>query len=189
MDKTTAKQVLDVNLILGKEFDYAAQTAFQAHEDRSKIFNYYLATIATIVASAAFAATSGTRYFLLLSFVFFALTVLGLISFLQLIKLRISWAESVRAMCRIKDYYLSHSGDAELETAFYWTTESIPPVGKTWSIAFLMAFSVILLSSVAFGAAFFLLAAARGVETGLTLGAIAGFILLSFQLALWFWLT
>ncbi len=41
---------LDPNEILSREFEYAAQTALQAYEDRARVFNYYLATAGTLIA-------------------------------------------------------------------------------------------------------------------------------------------
>lgn len=145
---------LDPNEILCREFEYAAQTAFQANEDRVRVFNYYLATVGTLFAASVFARLDINAYVKVFSLVIGGLAVLGFIFLLKLIKLRAAWKDSVCAMCQIKKYYIEHC-DESLEEAFRWKKESIPSVSKIRSVAFLMGLIIMILSSASAAGAFY----------------------------------
>ena len=117
---------LDPNEILAREFDYAAQTAMQANEDRVRVFNYYLVTAGTVIAAVALADTATPGQLAVFALLFGGLAVLGVLFALQLVKLRLAWTESVRAMCQIKGHYAAHAGSPELASAFHWTREDYP---------------------------------------------------------------
>jgi hypothetical protein len=177
---------LDPNEILSREFEYAAQTAFQAHEDRVRVFNYYLATAGTLVATVVVVdLTNSTNLLAVFSLLFAGLALLGFGSFLQLIKLRLAWTDSVRAMCQIKEYYIRMCDELELTGAFRWKMETIPSVGKKWTVAFLMGLTTALLSSAcACGAVLLWGLAATGSPWSIQ-GALAGLSSLAAQLAVW----
>jgi hypothetical protein len=179
-------QRLDTNEILGREFDYAAQTALQANEDRARVFGYYVATGATMLAAMLLADLRNTQHLTVLAVLFGGLAVLGIMSILKLAKLRLAWTDSVRAMCQIKRYYIEATRDAGLGTAFRWTADTIPPVGKKWTVAFVMAATLMLLSSSASGAAVMLGVRATGGSLSLPAGAAAGVVILIGQLVVWF---
>lgn len=155
---------LDPNKILSHEFNYAAQTAFQANEDRVRVFHYYLATVGTLIAASVLANSANDAYMKVFSLAMILLAFLGFIFLLKLIKLRTAWKDSVRAMCRIKKYYVKkHDG---LKEAFLWETDTIPTVGKLWSVAFLMSLIIAILSSGSAGGAVYF----WGLATGRTWG-------------------
>lgn len=183
---------LDVNEILIAEFNYIASTAFQANEDRARVSNYYL-----MAAGAAVAAILGTKIegamptaiYWGFAVVFGALAIIGLLTVLQLARLRSAWMASTRAMNEIKDYYMEHCPDAQLEEAFTWTNKSLPSPSKRGSVAFLLALSVVLvdagaaMSSVAF--------LGVGVNQALLilwllLGLLVGLVFIGIQLKLYF---
>ena len=175
---------LDPNEILSREFEYAAQTALQANEDRVRVFNYYLATAGTVIAAVALADTATPGQLTVFALLFGGLALLGVLFALQLVKLRLSWTESIRAMCRIKEHYAVHAGSPELASAFRWNAKSIPAPGKKWSVAFLMALTVMLLSSACAGAAVF----AAGLAAGgwwVAGSLIAGVAAFAAQVAAW----
>jgi hypothetical protein len=174
---------LDPNEILSREFEYAAQTAIQANEDRVRVFNYYLATVGTLFAASVFANLDDSAYVELFSFVIGGLAVLGFIFLLKLIKLRVAWRDSVCAMCQIKKYYIVHC-DNQLEDAFRWKSESIPSVSKVYTIAFLMGLIIIILSSAsAAGAVYFWGKATERVLTSWSIGV--GVVSFGMQLIAW----
>jgi hypothetical protein len=119
----SADKPLDPNAILTAEFNYIAQTAFQANEDRARVTNFYLITLAGFVA-----AILGMRFEgLMLPYGYWAFVALfvilalaSLLTLLQLVRLRQAWFDSVSAMNRLKDYYARHVGDPQLEEAFAW---------------------------------------------------------------------
>ncbi len=139
--------ILNKDDILKAEFSYIAETAFQANEDRSRFTSFYFVTVGSFVA-----AILGTQFELqhkniaLAFFILFAvLTAMGTLTLSQLARLRSSWYESVKAMNVIKDFYIEHNRD--IEPAFKWRMNTIPPTDKPYSIANLVAVEVTMLSS------------------------------------------
>ncbi len=184
MPKETLPPSLDVNEILSREFEYAAQTAFQANEDRVRIFNYYIATAGTLVAALAVADFSQMTHVVVLAIVFTVLSIWGMLSFLELLKLRLAWRDSVRAMCQIKEYYLSVSED-DLARAFRWRMTTIPPADKKWSIAFLKGLTLVLLDAIAFGSAMFFWGWALAGVLMFVPAIVGAVVFFALHLALW----
>ncbi len=140
--------------IISAEYGYVAQTAFQANEDRARAWQYFFVTFATLIAALLSTQVEGIdRRQLYLTFVviFSLLATLGLITILQLVRLRQAWLESVRAMNQIKARLIAD--DPALAAYFRWTNDTIPPPFKLRSFGFLQALSVALLSGLAVGAA------------------------------------
>jgi hypothetical protein len=149
-------EIIDPDEILKQEFAYASASALQANADRTQIVNLYLllvggigsllAGLPALARGEGFALPRGA-YAGLLS----ALALLGLFTVLKLIKLRQAWHDSVLAMNRIKDFYLTHF--PELAPAFRWRTDSIPAPGRAFTITFDLVALVALIDSAALGAA------------------------------------
>lgn len=145
--------------LLAAEFNYIAQTALQANEDRARVSSFYLIAVGSLVA-----AMFGVQYIdptalvidpdLLFSGLFALLTLLGTSTILQLARLRAAWTESALAMNQIKDFMISRN--ETLSQAFLWKTSTIPKKYKRASISFYQAMEVALISGVLFGAAVFL---------------------------------
>ncbi len=149
--------------IIIAEFGYIAQTAFQANEDRARAWQYFFVTFATLIAallSTQVAAAVRQQLYLTFVVIFGLLAVLGLITVIQLVRLRQAWLESVRAMNQIKERLIAD--DLELADYFRWRVETIPPAFKWRSFGFLQALAVGLLSGLAGGAAVAFGALARG---------------------------
>ena len=150
------------SVIVG-EFNYIAQTAFQANEDRARAWQYFFVTFATLLAALlSTQIDDGLRQQIVLTFVviFSLLAVLGLITLLQLVRLRQAWLESARAMNQIKERLIAD--DPRLADYFRWTDATLPAAFKWRSFGFLQAISVGLLSGLAAGAAVAFGALARG---------------------------
>jgi hypothetical protein len=156
--------------ILKAEYDYIANTVFQANEDRSRVASFYFVTVGSLVAAilgSIFSTTDLKSVAPAFAGLFLILTILGALTLAQLARLRAAWHESAEAMNQIKEYYISHN--KEVESAFKWRAKSLPPTNKPYSIANLMAFEVIFLSAV-------------------TCAAVAYFTLLSFgNITVWGW--
>jgi hypothetical protein len=161
--------------IIAAEYGYIAQTAFQANEDRARAWQYFFVTFATLIAALlSTQVASAVRQQLYLTFVviFALLAVLGLLTVLQLVRLRQAWLESVRAMNQIKERLIAD--DPALAGYFRWRNATIPAPFKWRSFGFLQAVSVALLSGLALGAAVAFGALAGGaasVPWGLSLAA------------------
>ncbi len=196
-DQTDHPAQLDLNDILIAEFQYIAQTAFQANEDRARVSNFYFVTLAAAVAAIIGTKIEGTfttGVYLGFSIMFAVLSAVGLITLLQLARLRTAWTESARAMNIIKQYYLQQFPDAKLEKAFAWTMNTIPPVNKRKSVAFLLAISIMIVDAATIAAATIYLSLTLGAspmdQLWLLIATLAGVIYFLVQYV-WYmnWLT
>ncbi len=149
---------LEVEELLEAEFEYIAQTAFQANEDRARVSSFYLLAVGSLVAAllstqwlgAGFNPRSLTLAF---SALFLVLTLLGTLTTLQLARLRAAWYEAMLAMNRLQEYWIQRAPDRNLKSAFRWNASTLPPAYKTNSISFYQTLEVALLSGLTFGAA------------------------------------
>jgi len=146
--------------LLAAEFNYIAQTAIQANEDRARVSSFYLIAVGSLVA-AMFGAQYIDSTFLaidvniLFSGLFVLLTLMGTSTIMQLARLRSAWYESALAMNQLKDYMMGQN--QTLTQAFRWTTSTLPSKHKKDSISYYQAIEVALISGLMFGAAIFFL--------------------------------
>jgi hypothetical protein len=146
--------------LLAAEFNYIAQTAIQANEDRARVSSFYLIAVGSLVA-AMFGAQYIDSTFLsidvnvLFSGLFVLLTLMGTSTIMQLARLRSAWYESALAMNQLKDYMMGQN--QTLIQAFRWTTSTLPSKHKKDSISYYQAIEVALISGLMFGAAIFFL--------------------------------
>ena len=144
--------------LLAAEFNYIAQTAIQANEDRARVSSFYLIAVGSLVA-AMFGAQYIDSTFLsidvniLFSGLFLLLTLMGTSTIMQLARLRSAWYESALAMNQLKDYMMSQN--VTLQQAFRWKTSTLPSKYKKDSISYYQAIEVALISGLMFGAAIF----------------------------------
>jgi hypothetical protein len=151
---------VELDELLAAEFNYIAQTAAQANEDRARVSSFYLIAVGSLLA-----ALFGTQIFdqgdinrtaqLMFSGLFVMLTLLGTSTVMQLAQLRSAWYESVRAMNQLKDFAMKQN--PQLVEAFRWTTSTIPAKYKKGSVSYYQALEVSLIGGVMFGAAVFFL--------------------------------
>ena len=149
--------------ILKAEYEYIASTVFQANEDRSRVASFYFVTVGSLVAAilgSIFSANDLKSVSLAFSGLFVVLTVLGALTLAQLARLRAAWHESAQAMNQVKDYYISRN--KEIESAFKWRANPLPPTDKPNSIANLMAGEVVFLSAITSAAVVYFLLAFLG---------------------------
>lgn len=146
--------------LLAAEFNYIAQTAIQANEDRARVSSFYLVAVGSLLA-----ALFGTQYVesdsfaagtnLVFSGFFILLTLLGTSTVMQLARLRSAWHESATTMNRIKEYAIAQN--ESLASAFHWTNTTLPSKYKTNSISYYQAAEVALISGLMLGTAVFFL--------------------------------
>ncbi len=144
-----AKPKLNPDEILKAEYNYIANTVFQANEDRSRVASFYFVTVGSLVAAilgTIFSASNIKDFALAFAGLFAILTALGALTLAQLARLRAAWHESVEAMNQIKDFYIKNN--KEIEPAFKWRVKTIPAPDKRFSIANLMAVEVSILSAI-----------------------------------------
>ena len=188
-----AKKNLPIELdeLLAAEFDYIAQTAVQANEDRARVSSFYLIAVGSLVA-----ALFGTQLFdnenftstvkFMFSGLFILLTLLGTSTVIQLGRLRAAWHESMLAMNQLKDFAMRQS--PELIEAFRWKTTTLPSKYKKGSVSYFQAIEVSLISGLMFGASIFFLVQAFIPVVGLLHWTIAlpiGLVMVFIQLAIY----
>jgi hypothetical protein len=157
-------EALSPDDMLIAEYNYIAQTAFQANEDRSRVTSFYFVSVGSLVAAilgAQFAGEDLKNISLAFFLLFLVLTVLGVLTIIQLARLRAAWHESAEAMNYIKDFYIKNH--PALKPAFKWHKKTIPPTDKPYSIANLMAVEVSLLGALTAGTAFYFLSVAFAI--------------------------
>ena len=160
MAKHLPPPLVELDELLAAEYDYIAQTANQANEDRARVSSFYLIAVGSLVA-----ALFGTQLFdsdkftqivkIMFSGLFVLLTLLGTSTIMQLARLRSAWYESMLAMNQIKDFAMSQN--PELIKAFRWKSETLPAKYKTGSVSYYQAFEVALIGGLMFAAATFFL--------------------------------
>jgi len=146
--------------LLAAEYDYIAQTAAQATEDRARVSSFYLIAVGSLIA-----AMFGTQFLdmkslpmtvnLMFSGLFLLLTLLGTSTIMQLARLRSAWYESMLAMNQLKDYMIKEN--KPLSEAFRWQSSTLPPKYRTGSVSYYQAMEVALISALMLGAAMFFL--------------------------------
>ena len=144
--------------LLAAEFNYIAQTAIQANEDRARVSSFYLIAVGSLVAAMFGAQYIDTTFLsidvnILFSGLFLLLTLMGTSTIMQLARLRSAWYESALAMNQLKDYMMNQN--ATLKQAFRWKTSTLPSKYKKDSISYYQAVEVALISGLMLGAAIF----------------------------------
>ena len=172
--------------ILTAEYEYIAQTAFQANEDRARVTTFYLVSVGSLFG--AFFGTKDTppsTTYWAFSGLFLFLSYFGVITLKQLIQLRKAWFESAAAMNQIKDFIIEENEN--LSKVFRWKTKTLPDLYKPKSVAYLLAHQVITLDAVIFSAMIFYMGKALGSTTttefiiSIIISGLGGFIFLKKQ--------
>lgn len=157
MTESKKNNGLSQDAILTAEFEYIAQATFQANEDRARVTNFYLVTlgsfIAVIFSNDIQLSESVGEIFVNIGFglLFTLVTIQGVLTLLQLARLRGAWFESVTALNQIKSYYEDRY--PSLKNAFRWQNETLPSRFKRNSVGYYLALQVALLSGITFAAA------------------------------------
>jgi hypothetical protein len=163
--KTDPELIIPDDILIA-EYEYIADTAKQANEDRSRVASFYFVSVGSIVAAilgTQFAKDNLKSVSVAFSILFFVLTLLGTLTIAQLARLRAAWHESIEALNQIKDFYIKKF--PETEPAFKWRIRTIPPTDKAYSIANLIALEVALLGALTTAAAFYFILFALGEVT------------------------
>ena len=145
-----------VEEIVAAEYEYIAQTAFQAQEDRARVTTFYLVSIGSLFGAffgTKLDAKTATLTYVAFAGLFLFLSYFGLITLKQLIRLRKAWFESAKTMNQIKDFLITQNKD--LEKAFRWKSATLPNMYKPTSVAYLLAQQVAMLGAITSGAMIF----------------------------------
>ena len=181
------KEKLEPGEILLAEYSYIAQSAFQAGEDRARVTSFYLVSVGTLVAAFLSSQLQNglqPAVYGAFSALFFVLSLAGLFTILQLVRLRGSWHESIRAMNQIKEFYIKKLPDEGLADAFCWRSSTIPARYKPWSLSFMLAGQVALLDGATLGAVVVFAGLADGLNWWIY-AILVGLVFFVFQLFLY----
>ena len=147
---------LRLESMLLEEFNYAGVTAYQAQEDRARMFNLYLLLIGVLgsALAAIYQIGGGLKLFageLAIALLLVA-GMMGVAFFTKLIRLRQAWRESVLAMSLIKEYYIREFSDSAPKAvhAFYWRLKTLPAGEKLTSTTAVVCATVAALGSLCF---------------------------------------
>ncbi len=146
------------NLLL-QEYSYASATAYQALEDRARMFNLYLVLIGALATGVGVITQIGAKldgYAMEIIVALLAIMgVVGIAFFIKLIRLRQAWRESAIAMNIIKEHYIQMFRDEnpQIERMFRWRLRTMPTGEKRGNISFVVCMTVALLGSLSFAAA------------------------------------
>ncbi len=153
---------LKLDNMLLEEFNYANVTAYQAMEDRARMFNLFLILIG-VIASAVFAIYQvgkqiGGDQPSLTTLVVVLLLIGAFLSgvfFVMQIQVRRAWRQSAIAMSTIKEYYIHHFKMTlpDVERAFAWRLNTIPASERRGSTTYMVCYTVAFLGAVCLGAA------------------------------------
>lgn len=193
--KTAPKTEIEFEVadILAAEYEYIAQTAFQAHEDRSRVTSFYLVSIGSLFGAflstklGEFSPNNLTLAYMGFSGLFIFLSYFGYMTLMQLVYLRDAWFDSITAMNTIKKFLVEK--DPSLRPAFLWYAGNEPDRFKKKNVAFLLAKQVASLGAITAGTAVFFFGKIFSTgdtttEIGLSiLGIIAGTVFFFYQLA------
>jgi predicted lipid-binding transport protein (Tim44 family) len=192
--KTPPPPPVELDELLAAEFEYIAQTATQANEDRARVSSFYLIAVGSLVAALFSTQLFDTDKFtetvkLMFSGLFILLTLLGISTIMQLARLRTAWYESMLALNQIKEFAMKQN--PELTSAFRWTSKTLPPKHKKNSVSYYQALEVALIGGLMFGASIFFFQQAFFAVSLLTwlICAILGFVFVYIQMSIYGKLT
>lgn len=147
---------LRLESMLLEEFNYASVTAYQAQEDRARMFNLYLLLIGVLGSGLAAVYQLGGGLNAFGGELSFALLLvaglMGVAFFIKLVRLRQAWRESVLAMSLVKEYYIREFNDSApgAVNAFYWRLKTLPTGEKLTSTTAVVCATVATLASCCF---------------------------------------
>lgn len=157
-DDEQAHANVDLSSLLIADYTYIAQTAFQANEERAKSSTFYLLSVASVLATIWASNPEKvdlSKTALAFSIVFGALGIWGVITLMQLARLRSAWFDSIMAMNYIKEYAKKNQNGWEIESPFPWTRNSLPKRFEPKSVAAFLIYQVVIMSAIMGGACIF----------------------------------
>jgi hypothetical protein len=123
-------------------------------QDRHTMVNFYLLAFGVITTGVLAILSRETDLPQSIGTVLlWILCAVGWLYFLKIIRLRLAWHESARAMNQIKEFYIQHDEHfkpEELRSAFLWQAHTLPSPDKPWTVFFYSAVLIAILDSMAY---------------------------------------
>jgi hypothetical protein len=154
---------LKIESMLLEEFNYAATAAYQAMEDRARMFNMYLLVVG--ILGSAFGAIyplggGAARSFIqpIAAVVLFAAGVAGIAFFVLLIRLRQAFRQSLITMNVIKEFYIREFQKQmpNIVYAFRWRLKGIPAGESRGSATYIVCHMVGFIAALCFAGCVFM---------------------------------
>ena len=154
---------LKIENMLLEEYNYAATTAYQAMEDRARMFNMYLLVVG--ILGSAFGAIyplggSSARTFIqpIAAVVLFAAGIAGIAFFALLIRLRQAFRQSLITMAVIKEFYIREFQPQmpNIQHVFRWRLGTIPSGERAGSATFIVCHMVGFIAALCFAGCIFM---------------------------------
>lgn len=155
---TNTDQTLRLESIMLEEFNYANATAYQALEDRGRMFGIYLG-IASVLAGglgALYELGSRSAHSAVIASALLVLAgFIGLIFFFKIVRIRQALDDSLVTMNVIKEHYITHfRGEVPaVDDIFRWRLKTIPAGNRFGSLTFLVCLAITVIDSIALGLA------------------------------------
>lgn len=187
---------LKIESMLLEEFNYASTTAYQAMEDRARMFNMYLLVVGILGSAfgAIYPLGGASRSFIqpIAAVVLFSAGIAGIAFFVLLIRLRQAFRQSLITMSVIKEFYIREFQQQMpgVQHAFRWRLSGIPAGERAGSATFIVCHMVGFIGALCFAGSVFMSdellrsdfpntrIAALGVWQSLLLGFIAFLIMM-----------
>lgn len=187
---------LKIESMLLEEFNYASTTAYQAMEDRARMFNMYLLVVGILGSAfgAIYPLGGASRSFIqpIAAVVLFSAGIAGIAFFVLLIRLRQAFRQSLITMSVIKEFYIREFQEQMpgVQHAFRWRLSGIPAGERAGSATFIVCHMVGFIGALCFAGSVFMgdellrsdfpntRIAAFGVWQSLLLGFIAFLIVM-----------
>ncbi len=155
-------KMLKIENMLLEEFNYASTTAYQAMEDRARMFNMYLLVVGILGSAfgAVYPLGGGARNFVqpVAAVVLFAAGMAGVAFFVLLIRLRQAFRDSLITMNMVKEFYIEEFGGEKgnFARAFHWRLDGIPKGERLGSATYVVCHMVAFVGALCFGGSVFM---------------------------------
>ena len=155
---TNADQTLRLESMMLEEFNYASSTAYQALEDRGRMFGIYLGIASVLAGGLGALYELGRRDInseVIAAAVLVLAAIIGVIFFFKIVRIRQAFTDSLLTMNVIKEHYITQfkATVPDVEKIFRWRLKSMPSARRFGSLTFWVCSGVILIDSIAFGLA------------------------------------
>jgi 8-oxo-dGTP pyrophosphatase MutT (NUDIX family) len=149
-------QTLRLESMLLAEFNYANSTAYQALNDRGRMFGIYLGIASVLAGGVGALYELGSRSAnseVIASALFLLAGFIGLIFFFKIVRIRQAFDDSLLTMNVIKEHYITvFKGTVPaVDKIFRWRMESMPSGRRFGSLTFLVCLAVTVIDSIALG--------------------------------------
>ncbi|HEX6541346.1 MAG TPA: hypothetical protein VF040_06305 [Ktedonobacterales bacterium] len=153
---------LKIENMLLEEFNYASTTAYQAMEDRARMFNMYLLVVGILGSAfgAIYPLGGAVTSFIqpIAAVVLFAAGIAGIAFFVLLIRLRQAFRQSLITMSVIKEFYIREFQQQmpTVQHAFRWRLKGIPAGERAGSATFIVCHMVGFIGALCFAGCVFM---------------------------------